>query len=60
MQCTTRALKTVRKLSGERWTHHTLNEPHVEDVVEATSQTFQLSKWQQGITAKGLHHLPGD
>ncbi len=40
MQCKIHALKTVQKLSVERWTLHTLNECHIGDVAEATSQTL--------------------
>ncbi len=52
MQCTTCILKTVQKLSVERWTRHTLNKRHIGDVAEVTSQTSQLSKWWQDITAE--------
>ncbi len=54
MQCTTRTLKKVRKLSVERWTLNTLNEQHISEMVEAMLQTSQLLKWRQGITAKGF------
>ncbi len=58
MQCTTRTLKTVQKLSVERWTRHTLNKCHIGDVKEVTPQTSQLSKWWQGITAEDFHAPP--
>ncbi len=58
MQCTTHALKTVKKLSVERRTLHTLNKRHIGDMEEVTSQTSRLSKWSQGITAEDFRAPP--
>ncbi len=52
MQCTTHALKTVQKLNLEQETFYSLNKRHIGDEEEVTSQTSQLSKWWQGITAE--------
>ncbi len=54
MQCITRTLKTVQKLTAERYPLHNLNKHRISDVAEAISQTSQLSKWRQGFTARGL------
>ncbi|OOO00337.1 MAG: hypothetical protein ATN35_07620 [Epulopiscium sp. Nele67-Bin004] len=52
------AYRTIQKLSVEQWTLHTHNERHIGDVAEAMSQNSQLSKWRQGITAKGFLATP--
>lgn len=33
----------------EQWTLHTLDERRTGDITEATSQTFQLAGWCQGV-----------